>query len=59
MFGKRLTELTPIKQAVATYTGRAAEKLRAQGSVCKRMRVSIRTGMFNCNELHFAKGALI
>ncbi|KXG81690.1 translesion error-prone DNA polymerase V subunit UmuC [Pseudomonas mosselii] len=59
MFGKRLTELAPIKQAVATYTGRAAEKLRAQGSVCKRMRVSIRTGMFNLNELHFAKGALV
>ncbi|MCU9531793.1 DUF4113 domain-containing protein, partial [Pseudomonas mosselii] len=59
MFGKRLTELTPIKQAVATYTGRAAEKLRAQGSVCKRMRVSIRTGMFNTNELHLAKGALV
>lgn len=45
MFGKRLTELVPIKQAVASYAGRAAEKLRAQGSVCKRMRVSIRTGM--------------
>lgn len=59
MFGKRLTELTPIKQAVATYAGRAAEKLRAQGSVCKRLRVSIRTGMFNPNELHHAQGALI
>ena len=59
MFGTRLTELTPIKQAVATYTGRAAEKLRAQGSVCKRMRVAIRTGMFNPNEAHFAKGALV
>ena len=47
MFGKRLTELAPIKQAVATYVGHAAEKLRARGSVCKRMRVSIRTGMFN------------
>jgi len=50
MFGKRLTELAPIKQAVATYVGRAAEKLRAQGSVCKRLRVSIRTGMFNPDE---------
>lgn len=59
MFGKRLTELAPIKQAVATYTGRAAEKLRAQGSVCKRMRVAIRTGMFNPNEAHFSKGALV
>lgn len=59
MFGKRLTELTPIKQAVATYTARAAEKLRAQGSVCKRMRVSIRTGMFNPDEAKYAKGALL
>ncbi|MEG9622040.1 translesion error-prone DNA polymerase V subunit UmuC [Pseudomonas guariconensis] len=59
MFGKRLTELPPIKQAVATYTGRAAEKLRAQGSVCKRMRVSIRTGMFNPDEAKYAKGVLV
>lgn len=59
MFGKRLTELLPIKQAVATYVGRAAEKLRAQGSVCKRMRVSIRTGMFNPEEAHHAQGALV
>ncbi|MBC3436045.1 translesion error-prone DNA polymerase V subunit UmuC [Pseudomonas sp. BW16M2] len=59
MFGKRLTELAPIRQAVATYTARAAEKLRAQGSVCKRMRVSIRTGMFNPDEAKYAKGALV
>ncbi|WP_258197931.1 DUF4113 domain-containing protein [Pseudomonas capeferrum] len=59
MFGMRLTGLAPIKQAVATYVGRAAEKLRAQGSVCKRMRVSIRTGMFNPNEVHHAQGALV
>lgn len=59
MFGKRLTELVPIKQAVATYAARAAEKLRAQGSVCKRMRVSIRTGMFNPDEAKYAKGALV
>lgn len=59
MFGKRLTELLPIKQAVATYTARAAEKLRAQGSVCKRIRVSIRTGMFNPDEAKYAKGVLV
>lgn len=59
MFGKRLTDLAPIKQAVASYTGRAAEKLRAQGSVCKRMRVSIRTGMFNPGEAKYAKGVLV
>ncbi|UYP84233.1 translesion error-prone DNA polymerase V subunit UmuC [Pseudomonas asiatica] len=59
MFGKRLSELAPIKQAVASYAGRAAEKLRGQGSVCKRMRVSIRTGMFNPDEAKYAKGVLV
>ncbi|MNO97758.1 DNA polymerase V subunit UmuC [compost metagenome] len=59
MFGKRLAELTPINQAVAYYTGRAAEKLREQGSVCKRMRVSIRTGKFNPDEDKYAEGVLV
>ncbi|GKQ33379.1 hypothetical protein PSTH1771_21960 [Pseudomonas syringae pv. theae] len=59
MFGKRLTELGPIKEAVATYMMRASEKLRAQGSVCKKFRVSIRTGMFNPDEAKYANGALV
>ena len=36
MFGKRQHELAPIREAVVTYAARACEKLRAQGSVCKR-----------------------
>ncbi|RRV04603.1 Y-family DNA polymerase [Pseudomonas sp. v388] len=59
MFGKRLTTIEPIKEAVATYTQRAAEKLRAQNSLCKKMRVSIRTGMFNPEEAKYANGALV
>lgn len=59
MFGKRLTELAPIKEAVATYMMRASEKLRAQGSVCKKIRVSIRTGMFNPEEAKFANGLVV
>lgn len=59
MFGKRLKELPPIKEAVATYMMRASEKLRAQGSVCKRIRVSIRTGMFNPEEAKYANGVLV
>lgn len=58
MFGQRLSELQPIREAVASYAARACEKLRAQGSMCKRIRVSIRTGMFNPNEPTFAKGLL-
>lgn len=59
MFGKRLKELPPIKEAVATYMMRALEKLRAQGSVCKRISVSIRTGMFNPDEAKYANGVLV
>jgi len=59
MFGKRLQELPPIKEAVATYMIRASEKLRAQGSVCKKLRVSIRTGMFNPDEAKYANGVIV
>ncbi|MBC3272596.1 translesion error-prone DNA polymerase V subunit UmuC [Pseudomonas sp. SWRI81] len=59
MFGKRLKELPPIKEAVATYMMRASEKLRAQTSLCKKIRVSIRTGMFNPDEAKYANGVVI
>jgi DNA polymerase V len=59
MFGKRLTEIQPIKEAVTTYVQRAAEKLRAQGLLCKKVRVSVRTGMFNSDEAKYANGILV
>ncbi len=59
MFGKRLHDLAPIREAVATYAARASEKLRMQGSMCKQVRVSIRTGMFNPDEPKFAKGVAV
>ncbi|SIR45676.1 Y-family DNA polymerase [Pseudomonas sp. A214] len=59
MFGKRLTEIEPIKEAVASYMHRASEKLRAQNSLCKKVRVSIRTGMFNPEEAKYANGAMV
>ncbi|QHD01055.1 DNA polymerase V subunit UmuC [Pseudomonas sp. S04] len=59
MFGKRLKELPPIKEAVATYMMRASEKLRAQGSLCKKIRVSIRTGFFNPDEAKYANGVVV
>lgn len=59
MFGKRLTELAPIKEAVAAYMMRASEKLRAQKSLCKKVRVSIRTGMFNPDEAKYANGVVV
>lgn len=59
MFGQRLKTLPPIKEAVATYMMRASEKLRAQQSLCKKIRVSIRTGMFNPEEAKYANGVVI
>lgn len=59
MFGKRLTELPPIKEAVATYMMRASEKLRAQNSLCKKVRVCIRTGMFDPEEAKYANGVVV
>lgn len=57
-FGKRLRELAPIQEAVATYAMRAAEKLRKQESLCRQVRVSLRTGMFNPAEVKYANGIL-
>lgn len=58
-FGKRLTTLPPIREAVATYTSRASEKLRKQGSLCKKIRVSIRTGMYSQDEAKYANGVMV
>ncbi|ENZ1723998.1 TPA: translesion error-prone DNA polymerase V subunit UmuC [Pseudomonas aeruginosa] len=57
-FGKRLRELAPIQEAVAAYAMRAAEKLRKQQSLCRQVRVSLRTGMFNPAEVKYANGIL-
>ena len=59
MFGRRLREIEPIREAVATYAARACEKLRAQQSLCKKLRISIRTGMFNPDEPKYAKGVVV
>lgn len=59
MFEERLSALPPIREAVASYTFRAAEKLRAQRSLCNKMRISIRTGMFNPEEAKYAKGVVV
>lgn len=59
MFGKRLTEIAPIREAVASYVMRASEKLRAQNSLCRQLRVSVRTGMLNPDEAKYANGVIV
>ncbi|MBV5609772.1 translesion error-prone DNA polymerase V subunit UmuC [Pseudomonas aeruginosa] len=43
MFGVRQTELPPIREALAVYVSRAAEKLRAQNSLCSTIQVGLQT----------------
>lgn len=42
-FGRYVTELTELEEAVSTYMTRAAEKLRRQASVAATVHVSLRT----------------
>jgi DNA polymerase V len=62
MFGRRVYELNEIKEAVATYTARAAEKLRRQFSATGHIHVFIiehregeRHGMAYDNHRHLDK----
>jgi DNA polymerase V len=45
-FGQPMTDLAPLQEAVASYVCRAAEKLRAQKSVCHFVTVFVRTNPF-------------
>ncbi|GAB6387642.1 translesion error-prone DNA polymerase V subunit UmuC [Stutzerimonas marianensis] len=54
MFGARVRELPPIREAVAAYVSKAAEKLRAQGSLAGALQVTIRTGMHNPDQPRYA-----
>ncbi|MDH4459576.1 MAG: Y-family DNA polymerase [Nevskia sp.] len=46
-FGRPVTELSELREAVVTYVTRAGEKLRSQGSVASSVLVSLRTNPFN------------
>lgn len=48
-FGKEITTLDELTEAVATYTARATEKLREQDSLAGSLTVFIRTNTFNQN----------
>jgi DNA polymerase V len=58
-FGKRVTTLEELEEAIAVYTSRAAEKLRSQESVCSMMHVSLRTGRHNPHDPYYANSAAI
>lgn len=54
-FGRDQTELEPLKEAVATYTARCAEKLRRQHSCAGMLMVFIHTNGFKANEPQYER----
>jgi len=46
-FGVALTELEELREPVAAYVSRLAEKLRGEGSVCGHLRVFLETNPFS------------
>lgn len=58
MFGRNVTKLSDIQEAVSTYTSRAAEKLRRQNSVAWRIHVFM-VAKEESNSVNFSHGATI
>ncbi len=56
-FGRPLEQLEELEQAVATYTARAAEKLRKQGSVAAHISVFLHTNYFQPDQPQYANSA--
>jgi DNA polymerase V len=58
-FGSPVTTLAELREAVASYVSRAAEKLRAQGSVSAAVQVYIQTNRFKESDLQYSEGLLV
>ncbi|MBJ7555406.1 translesion error-prone DNA polymerase V subunit UmuC [Marinomonas spartinae] len=53
-FGHRITEKQELREAIAKYTTRAAEKLRGEKRLCRVVNVFIRTSPHAKDEPHYA-----
>lgn len=54
MFGTKLKQIEPIREALASYVARAAEKLREQGSLAEQMVINLQTsGFVKDNQRYF------
>jgi DNA polymerase V len=58
-FGKPVECIEELQEAVATYVGRAAEKLRQQGSVSWAVYVFVQTNPFKENERQYNAGITV
>ena len=58
-FGKKVTTLQKLEEAITTYCLNAAEKIRADDQVSKRLTVFIRTSPFNKNRKYYSNAHTI
>lgn len=58
-FGKPVTVLHELEEAVTQYVCRAAEKLRRQHSVCATLQVFLQTNAFNTTEPQYHPAATV
>jgi DNA polymerase V len=58
-FGSPVTTLAELREAVASYVSRAAEKLRAQGSVAAAVQVYIQTNRCKESDLQYSEGLVV
>ena len=56
-FGRPVEKLEELEEALATYTARAAEKLRCGGLVAKRIHVFVTTNPFSAKQPQYSAGA--
>jgi DNA polymerase V len=52
-FGQPVTELEDLKEAIASYMGQAAQKLRRQGSAAGCVLIYLKTNRFKANERQY------
>ena len=58
-FGQPVHDLQELQEAISSYIAKAAEKLRAQGSVAGAVQVQIRTSPFKPDAPHYQRAVTI
>ncbi|MBH90891.1 MAG: DNA polymerase V UmuC [Candidatus Marinimicrobia bacterium] len=58
-FGKKVTDLQKLEEAITTYCLNAAEKIRRDNQVCRGLTVFIRTSPFNNNGKYYSNGLTV
>jgi DNA polymerase V len=58
-FGTQVLDLTELSQAVSWHTDRAAQKMRAQGSVASAVYVFVQTNRFHTAGLQYSAGRVV